>query len=363
MKPSVAIIYLSYHCEPFVEQAVDSLAKSTYPKDRLAFVVVDNPHPVHGGSGGYIRERILPRAGKDLPAVELIENQQNVGFAQGNNKGLQWAAQKGYDYVIFQNSDAYFGPQMIEKMIEAMEADERIAIAQPLIMLHPDRHLVNSSGNVMHILGMGYCRDYRRAGSDLTLSSVSDVPYASGAVWMMRSKQAVKLGGWDKDFFMYHEDTEWSLRCRVMKKRVVLVREARAFHQYEFSRSMAKYYFMERNRYSVLLMYYRWPTLLLLLPALMGAEIGLFFISLTRGWWREKLKVYAYWVRPAHVKLWLKKRAAIQKMRLIGDRDLLQYVTGRIEFQESATQSPLVTYVANPALSAYTFLLKMVIFW
>ena len=47
-RPKVAIVYLSYHCEPYLDEVVDSLERLTYPKERLELVVVDNPHPEHG---------------------------------------------------------------------------------------------------------------------------------------------------------------------------------------------------------------------------------------------------------------------------------------------------------------------------
>ncbi len=363
MKPSIAIIYLSFHCEPYIEQTAASLASMSYPKERVAFVIVDNPHPEYGGSGDHIREHVMSRSRKDLPRVVLIENEKNLGFAGGNNVGLRWALDNDYDYVVFLNDDAYLGEDTLAELVAHMSADERIAIAQPLIMLSPEKQLVNSSGNAMHVLAMGYCMDYRRNAADLALPAVRDVPYASGAAMMMRTKKAVASGGWDKDFFMYHEDMEWSLRCRILGGRVVMVRDGIAYHTYNFSKSIKKYYWMERNRFAVLLMYYRWPTLILLAPILLLTEFGLFGIALTRGWWKEKLAVYRYWLDPAHVRLWLKKRAIIQKQRLVSDRFLLSHVTGIIAFQEGDVSSPWVTHVANPILKRYTALLKSIVIW
>ena len=49
-QPKIAIIYLSFHCEPYIDDVMSALKKLTYPKDKLAFVVVDNPHPEYGSS-------------------------------------------------------------------------------------------------------------------------------------------------------------------------------------------------------------------------------------------------------------------------------------------------------------------------
>ena len=52
--PKIAIIYLSFHSEPYMDDVVSALKKITYPKDRLELVIVDNPHPEYGSSFRYI---------------------------------------------------------------------------------------------------------------------------------------------------------------------------------------------------------------------------------------------------------------------------------------------------------------------
>lgn len=361
--PKVAIVYLSFHCEPYIDDVVNALEKLTYPKDRVAFVIVDNPHPEFGSSAPYLTERVMPKSGVTLPETILIANETNEGFAGGNNRGVEWALARGYNYVYFHNNDAFMDPGCLEPLVDAMERDPSIAIAQSFIRLHPDIDRINSAGNALHFLGFGYCREYKARVSDVALPAVADIPYASGAAMTVRSSFMRDHGAWDVDFFLYHEDTDFSLRARTRGYRVVLARDSVMYHKYEFKRSVSKYFWMERNRFAILLLYYRWATWLLFLPAFVLVEIGTAPIAVVKGWWRERLKSYAYWVKPANFRLWFKKRRAIQKLRTVGDRTLLAHTTGRILFQEAEVDSPVVRYFANPILAAYLWVVKKLVIW
>lgn len=361
--PKIAIIYLSFHCEPYIDDVVNALERLTYPKDRVAFVIVDNPHPEFGSSSPYLTEKVMPKSGVTLPETILIANETNEGFAGGNNKGVEWALAHGFDYVYFHNNDAFMDPGCLEPLVDAMERDPSIAIAQSLIRLHPDIDRINSAGNALHFLGFGYCQEYKARVSDVALPAVADIPYASGAAMMVRSSFVREHGAWDGDFFLYHEDTDFTLRARTRGYRVVLARDSVMYHKYEFKRSVSKYFWMERNRFAILLLYYRLPTLVLILPALIAVELGTAPIAVVNGWWRERLRSYAYWVKPTNLRLWFKKRRAIQKLRTVGDRALLARTTGRILFQEAEVDSPVVRYFANPILAAYLWVVKKIVFW
>tara|TARA_Y100000310_G_C20012259_1_gene503471 strand:+ start:53 stop:415 length:363 start_codon:yes stop_codon:yes gene_type:complete len=120
---------------------------------------------------------------------------------------------------------------------------------------------------------------------------------------------------------------------------------------------------MERNRFAVWLMYMKWPTLIILAPAMMAMELGQFIFALTRGWWKEKLKVYKYWLQTKHWKLWLVERKKIQRDRMISDRELMKDFVGVILFQENEVESPILKYIANPAFNAYWWVVRKIIVW
>ncbi|MFZ2189907.1 MAG: glycosyltransferase family 2 protein [Candidatus Magasanikiibacteriota bacterium] len=362
--PRIAIIYLSFHCEPYIDDVVSSLKKLTYPRDRVEFVIVDNPHPEYGSSVRYIEENVMPMSGLIIPHVTLFPQKENLGFAGGNNEGIKWALDNGFDYVFFHNNDGFMAANCLEPLVEQMEKDKTIGVAQSLMLLHPETDLVNSAGNAFQFLGFGFCGDYRKKYQDLNLPAVSDIGYASGAALLMRADLLKEFGLWDEDFFLYHEDLEYSFRLRVAGYRSVVIKDSIFYHKYQFSRSITKFYWMERNRYGVMLMFFRIPTLLLLLPIALVLEVGLWLFAFKGGWWKERVKVYQYWVKLSSWQLWLKKRKNILRIRKITDRELFKTAVAGIYFQEKSVENPLVIYVGNPVMKVYFWaVVKGLIWW
>ncbi len=346
-----------------MDDVLAGLKRLTYPKDRVEFVIVDNPHPEFGSSARFIDETVIPLSGKDIPHVTLLAQKENLGFAGGNNVGIRWALEHGFDYVYFHNNDGFVAGTALEPLVKAMEADKTIGVAQSLMLLHPETELVNSAGNAFHYLGFGFCNAYRLSVTQLQWPEIKDIAYASGAALLMRVDLLKQFGLWDGDFFMYHEDLEYSLRLRMAGYRVVLVRDSVFYHKYQFARSITKFYWMERNRYGVMLMFFRWPTLLLLLPIGIPLEIGLWLFAWRGGWMEEKIKVYRYWMDIDHWKLWLGKRRQTQAIRKVTDRTLLKNAASGIYFQDQQVQNPLVTHLANPVMNVYYWLIVKGLIW
>jgi len=359
----IAIVYLSFHCEPYIDDVVKAMETVDYPKEALEFLIVDNPHPQHGPSVAYLEQHVMPKSGVSLPHVTILAQSENLGFAGGNNVGVQWAIEHGYDFVFFLNNDAYPTRNTFSALVAAFETDPKIAIAQSLLMLHPERELINTSGNVIHFCGFGYCRDYRVPLSERTFAAVEDVPYASGAAFMIPTVLCKQFGGWDNDFFLYHEDMEWSLRLKSLGYRVVMVRDSVVHHAYEFARSITKFYWMERNRFGVLYMFLKLPTLVLIAPAVLAYEFGTYLFALKGGWVSEKHKLYKYWFNPKNWSLWHDKRVAIQRRRSVSDAALTRDWVGYVKFQEARVENPILRYVANPVMTVYWWLVKRILFW
>ena len=179
----------------------------------------------------------------------------------------------------------------------------------------------------------------------------------------MRCDLMDEFGMWDHDFFLYHEDLEWSFRLRIAGYKVVLVKDSIFYHKYQFARSATKLFWMERNRYGTMLMFFKWRTLLLLAPMAVAMELGLILFAIKGGWLGERIKVYKYWLQPKHWKLWLGKRKKIQRIRHMSDRYMMQYAVSGIYFQDKMTDNWIVNYVGNPILKVYYWVVVKGFIW
>jgi len=342
----VFIIIVNYNGQKYLPALFSSLDKQT---TKAEIILVDN----------HSTDNSVVFVEQSYPDVKIIKNQENLGFAQGNNVGIQYALDNKADYIALLNQDTRVEPDWLEKLIKKMEADKKIASSQPTILLWPDKDKINSLGNEIHFLGFGFTRGNGENISflnknDLNKDDIKEVTYCSGAACVFRVEALKQVGLFDERLFMYHEDLDLGWRFRLAGYKNVLVSEAVIYHEYHFSQAKYKYYYMERNRYWVLLKNYRLFTLLLILPAMIVMELGLWLFAIIKGWWWEKLKGYfSLLFNLAYI---LEERYKIQKLRKVSDRRITRLFVSSIDYQEIS--NPLLKYIGNPLMVVYWNLAK-----
>ncbi len=350
MLPKVAIVYLSYNSMSYLDEVFLSLENLNYPKDRLEIIVVDNAST--DGSQDALR---------DVKGITYFPNAENTGFAEGNNLGMKHALLNDAEYVFLHNNDLRLDPDAINEAVALAESDKKIGSVQSLMTLWKHENVINSTGGMVHFLGFGFVREN---GTTLEHSKAFDgeqIAYASGAAVLYRSSALKKVGLLDPFLFLYHEDLELGWRLRLSGFKNVLSMKSRAFHDYEFRRSISKFYWMERNRYLVHFFHLKLPTALLIFPLMLVMEVPLILFAMRGGWIKEKLLVYVNLLSPRTMLYAWKKRAESQKLRSVSDREIISMFTGKILHQE--TSSFLVNRVGNPLISLFWKALKSIIRW
>lgn len=346
----VAIIILVYNGRQYLPELFRSLINNQLNQYYLKIIAVDNAST--DDSISFIE--------KNYPAVFIIRNQKNLGFAAGNNNGIKYALENNFDYLVLLNQDIIVNQDWLQPLIETLEKETHLGAVQPKIMCWPAKEKINSLGNVLHYLGFGFT-----SFNGLTEAQVEKYPvyinYASGAAVVYRSEVLKKIGLFDESFFMYHEDTDLTLRIKFFGYQIKLVPQSKVFHQYQFSKSIKKFYYIERNRFNLLLKFYKLPTLLLILPALIFLELGLIVQSIANGFIWQRFKVYGYFLNPFNLYKIFKSREKIQKQRKISDRQIIKELSGKIEFQE--IDNFFLKYIFNPLLNIYKKIIEQVIFW
>lgn len=301
------------------------------------------------------------RVRREFPHIEVHASQENLGYAGGNNVGFEKALACQADFVGVVTQDVVVDRQWLLASVRAANSDGRIGVVQPLLLLWPQQDMVNSIGNAIHILGYGYARGYRDPAALHERGEVRDVPYASGACLLVSSKALRDVGGFDEEMWMYNEDQDLGWRMWLMGYRNIMAPQSKAYHQYEFSRSISKVYFMDRNRLIVILQNYHWATLALLAPALFANEVATFALAVAGGWWREKIRVWRYFLRRNSWRTIAKKRRLRQKQRIVKDSAIIAMCTGKILFQD--VRNVVIDRVANPVLQAYWHVLRIIVRW
>ena len=142
-----------------------------------------------------------------------------------------------------------------------------------------------------------------------------EIDFPSGAATVIRRQAIGDQPLLDDEFFLYLEDAELGWRLRQLGFRIDYVPTAVVWHQYAFHHDYRFYFFLERNRWYLLAMYYKTPTLLLILPAIVAMEIGQLYFAWRNRVLGEKLKACAFFFDSSNLSNLLARRRLAQTRR------------------------------------------------
>ncbi len=217
--PKVCILVLNWNRAEDTIECIESLKKVTYSNADI--VVIDN------GSS----DDSVPRIKTIYKDVKILELESNQFYGGGNNTGLQWAHDHGYDYVAFLNNDTTVEPDFLEPLLAGFESSPRVGMVAPLMCYYDTPDLIwYGGGNVNLWTGIVEHRHIRKH-----IDTLDKIPqktdYVTGCCLMMPTKLAMELGGFDLSFKMYGEDVDLSLRTRDADYELLFIPESKIFHK------------------------------------------------------------------------------------------------------------------------------------
>jgi GT2 family glycosyltransferase len=211
---TVWIVVLNWNRPQDTVRCVSSLRQLDYPAYRI--LIVDNGSTDE--SVGVFRE---------LSDIDLLVNDHNLGFAAGNNRGIEYAMEHEADYILLLNNDTTVSSSMLSTLVEAAESDPRIGIAGPIIYYADRPAEVWFAG--MHLRHGLYVV---RKGLHLAppLAPIEEVDFISGCGMLVRRGVWERVGLFDSRFFMYYEDLDLCVRAKKSGYRIVCATQASMWH-------------------------------------------------------------------------------------------------------------------------------------
>ncbi len=223
--PVVSVVIVSYNTRAMTLDCLAALYADLGGTPAEVFVV-DNDSA--DGSPAAVRAT--------FPAAAVIDMGRNAGFGAANNVAM--ARARG-EFLLLLNSDAFVKPGAVAAMVECLRRRPRAAAVGPRL-LNGDGSLQRSCWRFpspgrawlesLWIAGLfGPDRaagDYRRWPHD----AERPVDWVIGACLTVRRAAFEQVGGFDEQFFMYAEETDWQRRMRQAGWEVVLSPDAVVTH-------------------------------------------------------------------------------------------------------------------------------------
>lgn len=233
----ILALIVTYNSQDDIEKCLNSLLKSTASIDLL---IIDN------NSSDSTVEIV-----KKYKQVKLIETKRNLGYAGGNNVGLDYGLSSGYKYIFLANPDLTIEPGTIESLVSEAERSSKAALLSPLVTN------ARKGGEVWYA---GSNIDWKtgltpHASIGLKPVEISRKPFitdrACGAAMLIRVGALSKVGLLPEEYFLYYEEADWSQVFVRAGYQVLVVPEAVAHHNVSAStgeESPLVWYYMVRNR-------------------------------------------------------------------------------------------------------------------
>lgn len=154
------------------------------------------------------------------PWLVLIRNEDNLGFAGGNNVGMRYAlAQGDVGYCWLLNNDTVVEPDTLTHLVARMRQDPAIGMCGSTIRLYHDRTKVQALGGGLYLRWIGLPWHYGRFSVTGAHEIDQDraearMNYVEGASMLVSRAFLDDVGLMAEEYFLYFEETDWAERCR-----------------------------------------------------------------------------------------------------------------------------------------------------
>ena len=216
-----AIVILNWNGEKLLEQFLPSIVN--FSAKEAVIYVADNAST--DASIAFVKEF--------FPAVNIVENVLNGGYAKGYNNALQSIEADIYCLI---NSDVGVTKNWLPPILEVFKKEKNTAIIQPKILDFKNQkkfEYAGAGGGFIDFFGYPYCRG--RIFNNLEVDNhqfndVTDIFWASGACFFIRANVYHQLNGFDEDYFAHQEEIDLCWRTQNISLAVKYVGTSTVYH-------------------------------------------------------------------------------------------------------------------------------------
>jgi len=198
--PKVAIVIVNYNGEKVINDCVKSLKKIDYPNYDIT--IVDNNS----------QDNSVTLLKKTHSQIELIENKENVGVAEGNNIGIRYGLKRKAKYILLLNPDTEVKRNFLTELVAEAERNERSLICPKIYYYDQPKILWYAGGYINWLTGTSFHtgQDQKDIGN---YQKVKKVSYSSTCCLLIPALAFKEIGLMDAKYFVYFDDTDFCARA------------------------------------------------------------------------------------------------------------------------------------------------------
>lgn len=228
--PKVFIIIINFNGSKDTIDCLKSLEKITYKNFEV--IVVDNASEKDDFEKV---EEFLKISSLNAKRYAL---NANLGFAGGNNIGIKEAMSHDVDYILLLNNDTEVALDFLDKLVEAAEENKKGGLFAPKIYFYDEPQRIWHAVCDFSWIGGGKPLQYEEIDKNPRETEIKETKYVSGCAMLIRKDVIEKIGLLEESFFMYYEDTDYSLKAEKAGFELLYVPASHIWHK--ISRSAQK---------------------------------------------------------------------------------------------------------------------------
>lgn len=236
------IVLLSYNRSDVTARCIESLRR--FGAGTFECIIVDNASNDNSGQ----KLKAL------YPEIVLLQNAKNLGFAGGNNVGIDYCIKNNYKYIMLINDDTIVDECCLEKLNAfALSVPEKLFVLSGKILCNSDRNIVwYAGGHFSFVRGIGIHYGFYKKDCD-KYNVGKKVTHVSGCMIFAPTQVFQTIGGLNEEMFAYVEDTDFSIRVMRAKIPIWYCPEAKIYHDSKTGQKVSEYgnlylYLSTRNR-------------------------------------------------------------------------------------------------------------------
>lgn len=251
MKIGIVILHWNNYTDTF--NCLNSVSRLEKLQNTIEVVIVDNASTNDS----------LKKLESNFRSIHFLKNSENLGFAAGNNRGIQYFIKRAVDFILILNNDTIVSKTLILELLKTQQKTGA-AIISPKIYFtkgyefHKNRYSDSERGNVLWY-GGGAINWKTVIGYHIGVDEVDkgqfnqekEIECATGAALFI-TKEAVRLlGGFNSRYYLYYEDIDLCMRAKQQGLTVFFSPKSILWHNNAGSSSSGsglQDYYITRNR-------------------------------------------------------------------------------------------------------------------
>ena len=235
--PKIYILILNYNCSQETVELYRNILELY--KDEIRILIIDNHSKP--SDKDYLKNYI--------PHSNLILNNENRGYAGGNNVGIDIGLKEKVDYIWILNPDIRLVKDTLPVLLETIKDDPSLAAVGPRILKRENPDVIFTDGEklLMDEKCSTHQKYHGKSKFEIPATIDYDIDYVDGSCILINAKALSELGNLPEEYFLYFEETDWCYRAKKNGWNLAVNSNANVYNLTSLKKETFHYYFM-RNR-------------------------------------------------------------------------------------------------------------------